>query len=109
MSRERRLRGGRGGPTRRHPLARPFAGIDFFPDLPHGLSTNNSSVTRDLNGKGGVRDVGEKSPAEVREAPTRGYKPTLKPEDIKDGHTYCFLVADGEHYAKLHAIKFVDH
>jgi len=29
-----------------------------------------------------------------------------KPGDIKDGHTYCLLAVDGEHYAKLHVIKF---
>jgi hypothetical protein len=84
----------------------PFAAIDFVLDLPHGLLTNNSSVTRGLNGKAGVQDVGKKALTDVKEAPRRGYRPFLESDDIKEGHTYCFLTADAAHYAKLHVIRF---
>ena len=90
----------------KHQPVASFSNVDFILDFPHGIGTNNSSLTPDFAGKGGVRDVGEGALGDVREAPGRGYKPALTVDEIKEGHTYCFLTADGKHYAKLHVIRF---
>lgn len=82
-----------------------FTTFDFILDLPNGIGTNSSKLTPDFKGNGGVQDCGMKALEEVREAPRRGYGPALKSNDIKEGNTYCFLAADGEHYAKLHVIR----
>ena len=90
----------------KHQSVAPFSKVDFIIDFPHGLATNKISLTEDFDGKGGVCDLGKRGLGDVREAPGRGYKPALKLDDIKEGHTYGFLTADGKHYAKLHVIRF---
>jgi len=83
-----------------------YQGMDLMFDLPHGLGTNNAEVWPFFRGKGGIVDVGPKALAAVKEAPAAGYVPGLKPDGIVQGHTYCVRTADGEHYAKLHVVKF---
>ena len=82
--------------------------VDFeiLLDLPHGLAANNKSIAPFFKGSGGVIDMGRTALEEVKEAPKEGYQPTLKPEQIVPGHTYCVLASDGKHYGKLHVVRF---
>ena len=80
--------------------------IDFIFDLPHGIAANNAELTKRFKGQGGVVDMGAKSLAAIKEAPTTGYQPALSTSDIKVGHSYCFLTADGQHYGKIEVLGF---
>ena len=83
------------------------ARIDLILDLPNGLAANNSKLTKEFQGQGGIIDVGEKALRDVKQAPATGYKPALKPDQLIEGHCYCVLAADGRHYAKFQ-IKRLD-
>ena len=91
-------------PARWQPLD-PFSRVDFIIDFPHGIAANNATALEHFGGKGGVVDMGKRELGDVLEAPERGYKPVLKAGALKAGHTYCFLTADGKHYAKLHLMR----
>ena len=80
---------------------------DLILDLPHGLAANNSKLTKEFQGKGGILDLGKKPLSEIKRAPESGYKPALKPDELLEGHSYCVLTADGKHYGKFH-IKRID-
>lgn len=80
--------------------------IDFILDLPHGIGANNAKLSKHFMGKAGIVAMGAKSLADITEAPTTGYKPALTPAEIKVGHSYCFLTADGRHYGKLQVVAF---
>ena len=80
--------------------------FDILLDLPHGLAANNKSVASFFKGAGGIIDMGRTPLDEVKEAPKKGYKPTLKPDQIVAGHTYCILASDGKHYGKIHVVRF---
>ena len=82
------------------------AETDFMLDLPHGIGTNNTKLSKKFTGQAGVVDMGEMSLAEIKEAPKTGYQPALSPSDIKVGHSYCFLTADGQHYGKIEVLGF---
>jgi hypothetical protein len=76
----------------------------WFP--PNGLIANNAKSYFPFSGKGGIIDLGKKALDEVKEAPKTGYALQLKPKQIKKGHTYCVLTADGEHYGKIHVLTY---
>lgn len=80
--------------------------IDFILDLPHGLGANNSKLSSKFKGQGGIIDMGRKSLAEVTDPPKSGYKPALDTSDIKVGHSYLFLTADGQHHGVVHVTGF---
>jgi hypothetical protein len=80
--------------------------VDFILDLPHGIGANSSKLSKKFKGRGGIIDMGRKPLAEVTDAPKSGYKPALETSDIKVGHTYYVLTADGRHHGKLHVTAF---
>jgi len=80
--------------------------FDFLVDIPHGLATNNQTISNDFSGLGGIIDLGAVPMEKVSEAPQTGYQPTLKLSEIVVGHTYCILASDAKHYGKIHVVRF---
>ncbi len=83
-----------------------IAGFDILLDLPHGLLANNRKTASFFKGSAGIIDMGRTPLEDVGEAPRKGYQPTLEPKQIVVGHTYCVRASDGEHYGKIHVVKF---
>jgi hypothetical protein len=80
--------------------------FDLAWDPETGLAANNSKLLGPFKGKGGIVDVGQKKLEDVSEAPKSGYTAFIEHDGIKVGHTYCVVMADGDHYGKIHIIRY---
>jgi hypothetical protein len=79
--------------------------VDLVWDPPTGLAANTVQNYRPFSGKGGIVDLGKRAFKEVKEAPLKGYARYLDVKEIRVGHTFCVLTADGKHYAKIEIIE----